>query len=406
MCDIITYYNSILIYIILILSFALLQRHVHGKINSTKKIEENMKKSASLCIAYHALCITSITIFCSDSIRHFPPIDFTGQTDPVVTAPYQPQKSTASCCLLDAAMTRPKEVLIQVRSMYMELMEAVKVARLYTDGNDLECYIALVQQYQAQCPLFGLSECVNITDGTPCRFSRVAYPKRRSQFEKKVSTALVECSRSSNHPVQYVGFGVGDMFSDFINVLGMLVQNPGAQCDMHCIEKEFSPFVLYNTIYESIRTGKDEDDYDKVARAFLPVVPAHMEENIMKGLIDNVRCCLKSFMVRRFGFLNYFTKTFPAAKISLRVHDSVRGYYAYSDQHSLPGPDVIAAVDIEDIPSIMNYSMQDYISLCSQAIAKKNTARYVWLSGIDSDFEKVSLVYNDRLIMFRDEIQD
>jgi hypothetical protein len=313
-------------------------------------------------------------------------IDFTGKNDPIVTEPYEVGNSS---CLLDALLRRPEGVLIKLRNLREKLNDLAesKAFHQLEDEQRFVSWASYIRTCVQECPIFGLTECIEEQvevkgQGTgemseiktfPCIFNRITYPNRRKILEEKIARTLISCENGSKRPLEYVDFGAGDMYQPFVSLMRTLVRRPSMAINVHYIDSEYMPFVMYRAICGQNRDMERAGDMN-VSRELSSV---------------NVELELKYklFTMLRTHFITYLSKTFPNAHLSFHCYASAKDYISYIRHRSLPYPDVISAADISD-------GLEDYRWLCNTVCAQQKSARHILLTRNEKDADKVVLIHN------------
>lgn len=289
--------------------------------------------------------------------------------------------------LLDpaSALNKMNEKAEQARKeMLEEGLEEAEVPKLIDE------YRRITRKYEASCPIHLLGECTKEGFGA-CLLSRSYQPLYRNHFENKTVAALLQKSCEHEHqPIEYVGFGTGGSFQDFVIVLKALVQKPNLAMSIHLIDREFTPYVFCREAESNSRLICHNQ-----ATNFLKLLPeiiakVRTEKWVDEKSSDNqasrliIGHCLKKEEAMRL-FISYLTKTFPRAQLSLHVHESAQSYLDYIKQHRLNPADVVAAADIQDEMSICSGSQKDYLLLCKETLLHNPSAINFLLSKINNE---------------------
>lgn len=244
--------------------------------------------------------------------------------------------------------------------------------------------LKLINSYEKICPVYFLGECVR-EDWWYCVLSRRFEPLYRESFEQNVVKTLLACLDSkAERPVQYVGFGCGGAFQDFVIAVKTLAQKPDASLAIHLIDRKYTPCVaclgLLSDSHQIV--PKIPIDYYRI----MPLVkqrykdewgakdlPDVQFENAVIG--ESIR-----IEVRAKQFVSFLQKTFPRAHVELFLHSDKQDYLEYIEKHGSRYADVISAADIQDEMSLLTRGPLDYGLLCQRVLQQNPESRNYWLS--------------------------
>lgn len=272
-------------------------------------------------------------------------------------------------------------------SAYNLQLSKIEEGKLSIDEDQrkaIPIVLKLIHSYEKICPVYFVGECVR-EDWWDCILSRRFEPSYRESFEQKVVHALIGClDRNGARPVQYVGFGCGGTFQDFVIAVKTLAQKPDASLVIHLIDRQYTPCVccleLLNNSHEIVpEIANDYYSVMPLAKQKYRVkwqaqdVPDVKFENAVVGESLRIEIHAKQFLA-------YIQKTFPRAHIVLCLHYDKQNYLEYIEKYHLHYPDVIAAADIQDEMSLLAQAPIHYASLCSEVLQKHPTSQNFWLS--------------------------
>ncbi len=236
---------------------------------------------------------------------------------------------------------------------------------------------------EQKSPLLFIRECCTEND-MPCRLSREAHPEYRSNFEKRVSTALSQkISLSPKKEVICTAFACGSMLLELRVLMATLTQHPEAQITMHCIDMRFAEYFRCHDPSEPCEVTLQTDGL-----SFL----IHNKTRLMESLVHELDVVSKKSIInagyKLLGierlckqFLGCLKKLFPLANIRLFLFETASDYLAYCEKKSVPCPDIISTVDIWDSECKDTGAQEDYANLCLQILKRNPTMNNFWLEA-------------------------
>jgi hypothetical protein len=293
-------------------------------------------------------------------------------------------------------ITNPIEVIDGIRKTMREF--SAEVQKLAGDEKTfLKSLALLMQKYEQQCPFFLLNEC----RAEMCWASRKFNPHYRDSFEEQISNYLVAKTHSNNNVVMYTSFASGDAFPEMVILAKTLAKKPDAHITIHLIDSNYKEYVALKNYFglsrEIIVDQGVTDCIDTLDRNTLDeyIKQRREKENNIRLTDEQFRVAiLNNYCItqKRFQQLKgWLAQTFPKARLSLFLHDSVEHYFEYMDKHNLPYADVIAAADIQIDKGMMPVSqrledylgmgiIEDYATLCTKTLEKKPDCYNAWLA--------------------------
>lgn len=304
-----------------------------------------------------------------------------------ITKAYQPSERQF---LVDSLILDTKtafDTTQKINKLFIEKIEQQNL-RQKSAGEVCKVIKELRTKYEQQSPIFSLSECTQEEDGL-CAMSREVRPTHRSKFEQKVVQTIVEKFKK-NKKVAFTAFGCGKLFPELVILTNVLAQNPQAELDVHCIDKNYVSFCEAKTLFTK----------NKKPEVILqdPIEPQFFMETTLVELIkkhpdfknDSVLLSQPFFQeifmqeMRFEQMLGFLQKTFPKARIRIIPHFSRFKYVAYCQQNNI-APDIITAIDIDDTQSKARGSMRDYLLLCAELLKKNPSTVNLFLGRAEND---------------------
>ncbi|MFA6527617.1 MAG: hypothetical protein WCT20_04290 [Candidatus Babeliales bacterium] len=235
-----------------------------------------------------------------------------------------------------------------------------------------ELFREFVQKQESVCPVILLGECTK-EDFWDCRLSRTYQPFYRNCFEENVVTALLgKLTAIDTRQIEYVGFGVGGCFQDFVIVAKTLAQKPNAPLSIHLIDRNFTPYVKWR---DELNSGRCIDrDYFSDFIAQKPRLLGYGRKEWADENISDTQLEQRLFgectriEVQALQFIGFLKKMFPQSHLQLYLHESSESYLDYINRHQMTPADLITAADIQDEMSLLRRSMRDYLLLCEKTL--------------------------------------
>lgn len=133
-------------------------------------------------------------------------------------------------------ISNPREIVAENYDISREL-DAL-FCQFKESNKTLSDYRSLLNKCISDYPLSLFYECA----GFECSLSRFLFPKRRAWFEKMVVESLVEQSKKSDLPINYVNLGSGGLFQDILIITQALEQGV-KKLNIHCVDPLYKQFI-------------------------------------------------------------------------------------------------------------------------------------------------------------------
>lgn len=203
---------------------------------------------------------------------------------------------------------------------------------------------SIVSECEVNCPVFLLGEYMN---------SRLL---SGFAIEETVSSILEKINKIKHRPVEYVNFGAMGYFMDFIIAVKVLSQKPDANLSIHIIDANFTDYVFCRSSFGSSRAVTQEEVPCVVK--IMSISAAFARESLGSEYPYSAKkdyALLKNCFVIEEGarqFVSFLKRVFPNAHISLFLHESLHGYFAYIARQKIKTADVMNMAE-EDCCSLL-----------------------------------------------------
>jgi hypothetical protein len=308
------------------------------------------------------------------------------ETNFIITQPYNPHKPQRQQ-LVDGIMLEPATVLKNSYAINEQFLQEIKQRDLEKQPV-LEVYKAIKEvraKYEQQSPIFSLLECIQEGEAL-CPMSREARPTHRAQFEQKVVQAMVE-EFKKNKKLHFAVFGCGKLFPELVILTNVLAQNPQAQLDVHCIDKNYVPYCeamkLFSKHKAPVINLSDPIEPKYIDKPLIELIKKHPD--FKNDAVLTSQPFFEELFIQEMRFqqvVDFVDKTFPKAHVRIFPHSSAAKCVAYLNKIT---PDIITAIDIDDVESKARGSMRDYLLLCAEVLKKNPAMHNYLLARIDND---------------------
>lgn len=246
-------------------------------------------------------------------------------------------KSRNSFFLKLASLHHPDLAFDEIDKVSFSAKARMRALDLQTFAYD--SFKQVVSEYEISCPVFLLSEYMNRS--------------LLSDFiiEKRVSSLLVKLGNIKDRPVEYVNFNAMGYFMDFIIAVKVLSQKPDANLSIHIIDANFTDYVFYRASFGSSRAVTQEEAPCVVK--IMSIAAAFARESLGPEYPYSAKkdyALLKNCFVIEEGarqFVSFFKRMFPNAHISLCLHESRYGYFAYIARQKIKPADVTDMAEVD-----------------------------------------------------------
>lgn len=312
---------------------------------------------------------------------------------------YNEQKKSQ---LLDSVLMNPVAVLKYINQVRDEFLNELSNESL--DEKSEALYSQLKEKYEKYSPIFLLGECIG-ENNLACVLARNYEPKYRKIFENKVVAALQEkLNASLSRRIQYVSFGAGGKFQDFVILCKALVKNPNASIDIHLIDVGYGVYTGLKDLISCDKNQKVSLNKEIDLKSISSLIVDHARKNWQADAsqsditIENqVLDIYKNIDFSSKQFISYFKKTFPNATLTLRLYSSVDDYLSYIDKKNVFSGDILVTADTADEMSLLNGSYSDYKKLCVHSLRNKPDSVNINLykHHTQAKLQSISLIENN-----------
>ncbi len=244
----------------------------------------------------------------------------------------------------------------------------------------------LADEYEKKCPLLLFKEC----DGPTCVLSRCYNPACKEEFESEAVEVMSKKLTTNGHkPLQYVGFGSGDMLLDCFLLTKLLhaqtvQKKPRSNLVLHFVDPYYRFYVGLRDAY----TGHRKVD---TSYSIPTIFAAHFPGSADEKRTELIR--MEFWHERKFKQLLSFLQTrFKEATFSLYIHDSTASYLTYIAKHKIPAADIVVAADIHDSKDVDANSIKDFTALVIASRQTNPSASFIVLEKgreINADGKRV-----------------
>lgn len=243
----------------------------------------------------------------------------------------------------------------------------------------IEKYKRVVWRISLFNPLFLLLEC---TDPFGCcELGRFTYPEKRRLFEDYVCDRLVDIAKQKRR-IEYVSFGSGFLFQDFVVLTKFLEKEPSAHVNIHCIDVQYNAYLdVQNYLAKQEKTLEQA-----LMETTRELVKEEKDEEKIKGTAKILLINYLQISAMEKQFVGFLRSVFPEAQVSLNLYKSDEQYQSYMSfiervGSQYPAPDIIVASDIYNEIDLWQKSEQHYIKLCTKGKKENPEMQNVILHG-------------------------
>jgi len=215
----------------------------------------------------------------------------------------------------------------------------------------------IIKNIEQEMPLFLLSYC----EDENCAFS-IKNSKKRTEFEKKSFEKLSAIMRSKNDiPVNFVGFGCGNLLTEWAILKRTLTQFPTAVINIHLIDPKLKNYFYYKGGSKEHKLFFENATYE-----------------------DLIRMTLCFNRVKRFK--ENLTKRFPSAKLIMNIYENKDTYIQSFNKDETNLPDALFAMDLD-----RDESRKDYEFLKNLTLQKNPNLAHLIAYNLEAD----AIVFDD-----------